>query len=85
MGVLLTAEQLGAAFREVFPGAHVRVETPAAAAVSLPDMRSASDLTLAKSVLGYAPGFGMVAALRDFAEWMRSRGADGAMAPRATA
>jgi nucleoside-diphosphate-sugar epimerase len=73
MGVLLTAEDLAAAFAAVFPGARIRIETPAAAAVALPDMRSAADLSLARSVLGYAPRFGAVEALRDFAEWMKTR------------
>jgi nucleoside-diphosphate-sugar epimerase len=73
MGALLTAEALAAAFGTVFPSARIRIETPPAAAVALPDMRSASDLSLAKSVLGYAPRFGIVDALRDFAAWMRER------------
>jgi nucleoside-diphosphate-sugar epimerase len=73
MGVLLTAEDLAAAFGIVFPGARIRIETPPAAAVALPNMRSASDLSLARSVLGYVPRFGVVEALRDFATWMKMR------------
>jgi nucleoside-diphosphate-sugar epimerase len=73
MGALLTPEALAAAFGAVFPSARIRIETPAAAAVALPDMRSASDLSLAKSVLGYAPRFGIVEALGDFAAWMEAR------------
>jgi nucleoside-diphosphate-sugar epimerase len=73
MGALLTAEQLAAAFATVFPSARIRIETPAVAAVALPDMRSASDLSLAQSVLGYTPRFGVVEALRDFADWMKTR------------
>jgi nucleoside-diphosphate-sugar epimerase len=73
MGVLLTAEDLAAAFSAVFPAARIRIETPAASAVALPDMGSASDPSLARSVLGYAPRFGAVEALRDFAAWEKAR------------
>ena len=73
MGVLPTPEDLAAAFGAVFPGAKIRIETPAAAAVALPDMMCVSDLSLAKSVLGYEPRFGLIDSLRDFAGWMKSR------------
>jgi nucleoside-diphosphate-sugar epimerase len=73
MGVLLTPDDLAAAFATVFPGARIRIETPPATAVALPDMRSASDPGLARSVLGYAPRYGAVEALRDFAAWEKAR------------
>jgi hypothetical protein len=38
------------------------------AARSRPSSRSE-----AKSVLGYAPRFGLIESLRDFADWMKSR------------
>jgi nucleoside-diphosphate-sugar epimerase len=73
MGVLPTPEEFAAAFGAVFPGVKVRIETPAAAAVTLPNMMCVSDLSQARSVLGYTPRFGLIDALRDFAEWMKSR------------
>jgi nucleoside-diphosphate-sugar epimerase len=36
-------------------------------------MRGVSDLSLAKTHLGYAPRYGLVEGLRDLADWMRPR------------
>ena len=36
-------------------------------------MTHPSDLRLAQSVLGYAPAFGLLEALRDFIGWMAER------------
>jgi hypothetical protein len=55
----------------LIPGTKVRIETPAAAAVSLPNMTRPSDLGLAGSVLNYAPRFGLMDALRDFTAWLK--------------
>ena len=57
MGVVASPDDIVSALRTVIQGAKVRVETPAAAAISLPDMTHPSDLRLAQSVLGYAPRF----------------------------
>jgi nucleoside-diphosphate-sugar epimerase len=73
MGVVASPDDVANALRRVIQGAKVRVETPAAAAVSLPDMRQQSDLRLAQSVLGYTPRFGLLEAMRDFIAWMAAR------------
>ena len=73
MGVVATPDALADALRSVIPGAKIRIETPVTAAVALPDMTRQSDLGQAMSVLGYAPRFGLLEALRDFAEWMIER------------
>jgi nucleoside-diphosphate-sugar epimerase len=73
MGVVATSENMADALRAVIPGTKVRIETPAAAAVSLPNMTRPSDLGLARSVLSYAPRFGLIDALRDFTAWLKTR------------
>ena len=73
MGVVVAPDDLVSALRTVIQGAKVRIETPAAAAVSLPDMTHPSDLHLARSVLGYAPHFGILEAVRDFVASMAAR------------
>jgi len=73
MGSLTTPEQIAQALQAAVPGARVRIETPSATAVSTPDMRGVSDLTLAKKHLGYTPDYDMVAGLKDLAGWMRGR------------
>jgi nucleoside-diphosphate-sugar epimerase len=73
MGVLASSEDFADALKTVVPGAKVRIETPPATAVSMPHMRGVSDLSLAKNLLGYAPRYGLVDALRDLADWMRPR------------
>jgi nucleoside-diphosphate-sugar epimerase len=73
MGVVASPDDVANALRTVIQGAKVRVETPAAAAVSLPDMRHQSDLRLAQTVLGYMPRFGLLEAMRDFIAWMAAR------------
>jgi nucleoside-diphosphate-sugar epimerase len=80
MGVVATPEDMADALRAVIPGTKVRIETPAAAAVSLPNMTRPSDLGLAGSVLNYAPRFGLIDALRDFTAWLK--GVDPRRAPR---
>jgi nucleoside-diphosphate-sugar epimerase len=72
MGTLGSPEDMAAALEEAVPGAKVRIETPSAAAVSLPDMTAVSDLTLARKHLGYEPRYGLVEGLRDLAEWLKA-------------
>jgi nucleoside-diphosphate-sugar epimerase len=78
MGVVAAPDDLVSALRTVIQGPKVRVETPAAAAISMPDMTHPSDLRLAQSVLGYAPRFGLLEASRDFIGWMAAREGTGA-------
>ena len=73
MGRLVTAEELAAAIREVIPGARTRIETPPATAVSMPNMRRVSDLSVAKDTIGFAPQFGLNEAVHDMAEWLKAR------------
>ena len=73
MGVLAKPEDMAAALKSAIPGAKVRIETPAAAAVSLPDMKAVSDLSLAKKTLGFAPRYGLVEGVKDLVAWMKSR------------
>lgn len=72
MGSLTTPEDMANALKAVVPGAKIRIETPAATAVALPDMRGVSDLATAKSVIGYAPQFTLAAALKDMVEWTKA-------------
>ncbi len=73
MGVLAKPEDMAAALKAAVPGARVRIETPAAAAVSLPDMKAVSDLTLAKKTLGFTPKYGLVEGVKDLAAWTKNR------------
>ncbi|MEQ8699113.1 MAG: NAD(P)-dependent oxidoreductase [Bauldia litoralis] len=67
MGALSSPEDMAAALREAVPGARVRIETPTAAAVSMPDMQAVSDLSAARQYLGFEQQFGLVERLRDLA------------------
>ena len=62
------------ALQQVVPGARVKIETPQATAVSLPNMSGVSDQSISRKVLGYAPKYDLVAGLRDLADWMKARG-----------
>lgn len=73
MGSLSTPEATAQALQAAVPGAKVRIETPAAAAVALPDMKRVSDLSRAKAVLGFTPQYDLVAGIRDLAEWLKGR------------
>ena len=73
MGALSSSQDMARALEAVVPGAKVRIETPSAAAVSLPDMKGVSDLSLAKSVLGFVPRYGLVEGMRDLAAWLKAR------------
>jgi nucleoside-diphosphate-sugar epimerase len=72
MGSVTRPEEFAAALKAVLPGARVRIETPASAGPSLMNMSHASDLALARAVLGYAPQFGIEAAIRDMVAWHRA-------------
>ena len=73
MGSLTSPQEMAKALQAAVPGAKVRIETPAAAAVSLPDMKGVSDLSTAKSVLGFSPKFDFTAGVKDLTEWMKAR------------
>ena len=73
MGCVVGPEEFAAALSASIPGAKMRRGTPAASAVSMPDMQCVSDLTRARTILGYSPRFGMTEAMRDMANWLRSR------------
>jgi nucleoside-diphosphate-sugar epimerase len=73
MGALSRPEDMKRALEAAVPGAKVRIETPTAAAVSLPDMQAVSDLSRARAVLGYAPQYGLAEGVRDLAAWMKAR------------
>ncbi|MFM9972747.1 MAG: NAD-dependent epimerase/dehydratase family protein [Burkholderiales bacterium] len=73
MGYVCEAPELANALKAALPGARVRIETPAASAVSTPQMTHASDLTLAKQVLGYEPRYNMVESVRDLVAWSQSK------------
>ncbi|MGE0737135.1 MAG: NAD-dependent epimerase/dehydratase family protein [Alphaproteobacteria bacterium] len=74
MGTLSSPADTKAAFAAVFPTAKTRTEVASAKAVSLPDMVGATDLSLARRVLGYAPKYDLRAGIKEMAEWMRARG-----------
>jgi nucleoside-diphosphate-sugar epimerase len=69
MGYVCSPEDLAQALRAAIPGARVRIETPAASSVALPHMAHASDLRLAREVLGYTPHYRMPEAVRELADW----------------
>lgn len=73
MGALSRPADMADALRAAVPGAKVKIDTPSAAAVSLPDMKGVSDLSAAKSVLGFTPQFSLVAGVRDLVEWTKRR------------
>jgi nucleoside-diphosphate-sugar epimerase len=73
MGRVTTPDELAGALKSAVPGARVRIETPAAAAVSAQQMHHASDLTLAKSVIGYQPEYDMPRAISDLVAWFKTK------------
>jgi len=73
MGYVCGPDELAAALKTAIPGARVRVGTPTASAPSMPNMVRASDLTLAKDVLGFTPQYRMPDAIRELADWYRGR------------
>jgi nucleoside-diphosphate-sugar epimerase len=73
MASLTQPQDMAKALQDVVPGARIRIETPSATAVSLPNMRAVSDQTISRNVLGYQPKYDLVAGLRDLAQWMKAR------------
>jgi nucleoside-diphosphate-sugar epimerase len=73
MGYVCGPDELAAAVKAAIPGARVRIGTPTASAPSMPNMIRASDLTLAKEVLGFTPQYRMPDAVRELADWYRGR------------
>lgn len=74
MGRLVDGRDLKAAIEAVFPSAVVRIERPTRqAGVAVPDMERASDITLARCQLNFAPRFGMVEAVADMASWLKAQ------------
>lgn len=75
MGTLCSAQDFADALAQVIPGARVRIDEPAKGSSPIPDTHLASDLSLAREVLGYAPKFGLVDAIRDMVDWLERRDA----------
>jgi nucleoside-diphosphate-sugar epimerase len=73
MGYVCGPDELAASVKAAIPGARVRIGTPTASAPSMPNMVRASDLTLAKEVLGFTPQYRMPDAVRELADWYRGR------------
>jgi nucleoside-diphosphate-sugar epimerase len=68
MGRVVSAEEVAAAIARIIPSARVRIAPPNPAAPA-PEMRAALDLTRARAELGYAPGYDLEAAIRDYVAW----------------
>jgi nucleoside-diphosphate-sugar epimerase len=73
MGYVCGPDELAAAIKAAVPGTRVRIATPGAAAPSMPDMVRASDLSIARDVLGFTPEYRMPDAVCDLADWYRAR------------
>ena len=74
MGCLNGPDELAAALRSVFPDARTRLaQADAGASPALQPNTYASDLAAAKANLGYAPRYQMPEAVRDMAEWLKSK------------
>ena len=70
MAEATTPEELEDALQALFPNGKIRIETPKATAVSLPNMRRTSDGSIAKTTIGYEPEFDIKTALADMCGWM---------------
>jgi nucleoside-diphosphate-sugar epimerase len=71
MGYVCTPEELADAIKAAVPGAKLRIETPQAGAVALPQMLAGSELRLAKDLLGFVPQYAMREAVGELADWIR--------------
>jgi nucleoside-diphosphate-sugar epimerase len=72
MGTIVSPAELAAALREEIPGARVRIaERPK----GMPTMNALlpSDISLARSALGFTPRYGIRESVRDLAAWLRGR------------
>ena len=79
MGRLNGPEEITAALKAVVPGVKVKASMPTDGSPALQDNKYASDLSAAKEHVGYEPKYQMPEAVRDMAEWLRSRSAAGAL------
>jgi nucleoside-diphosphate-sugar epimerase len=71
MGAMTTPAEMAEAIQAVAPGARVKFEAPASAAVSLANRDSHADLSRSRRYLGFEPEFRLREAVKDLAEWMR--------------
>ena len=71
MGETTSPQEFAAALAKVVPGAKVKVETPAASALSIPNAGHSSDPAKARHVLGFQPQYKIAAALQDLVDWMK--------------
>jgi nucleoside-diphosphate-sugar epimerase len=71
MGAMTTPAEMAEAIQAVAPGARVKFEAPASAAVSLANRDSHADLSRSRRYLGFEPEFRLRDAVKDLAEWMR--------------
>jgi nucleoside-diphosphate-sugar epimerase len=71
MGAMTTPAEMAEANQAVAPGARVKFEAPASAAVSLANRDSHADLSRSRRYLGFEPEFRLRDAVKDLAEWMR--------------
>ena len=71
MGALTTPGEMAAAIGGVVPGAKVKFDAPASAAVALSNRNSSADLSRAKHTLGYEPQYQVPKAVKDLAGRMR--------------
>jgi nucleoside-diphosphate-sugar epimerase len=71
MGAMTTPAEMAEAIQAVAPGARVKFEAPASAAVSLANRNSHADLSRSRRYLGFEPEFRLRDAVKDLAEWMR--------------
>lgn len=72
MGSVTPPEAFAAALAAIMPGAKLRIATPASSGASMMAMDHASDLALAREALGFAPQYGIEAAVRDMVDWFRA-------------
>ena len=71
MGSMTTPQEFAAALAKAVPGAKVKIETPAASALSIPNVGHGSNQSTSKAVLGYEAKYEIAEALQDMAAWMK--------------
>ena len=65
--------QLADAIRKAIPAARLRLQSPGEVDVSMRQQELVSDPALARDILGFAPEFGIDAAVADMVQWLRDR------------
>lgn len=70
MGSLTTPHDMGKAIAKAVPGAKLKIETPPAAELALPNARKLSNPAKSRSVLGYEPAFPLDAAIADMTAFL---------------